>query len=114
MEQAETTLRTYQILWPLLLMIVSFLTGLVAYFLKDIRSSLREKQDRQDKQVERVRDELHSFKEKLPSNYVMREDFLRSITALDMKVDTIHRDLGELVKTVSKMLGGGEHREQGK
>lgn len=109
-ETLDTTLQLYQILWPILLAILSFLIGLVGYFLKDIRQQLKEKQDRQDREISEIRSDLAAFKETLPRQYVMREDFLRSITALDMKIDNLSKDVSELVKSVSKMLGGGDRR----
>lgn len=100
-----------RILWPIALGVLSFLMGAIGYFLKDIRASLRDKQDRQDRDIEKLRDDLGRFKESLPTVYVMRDDFLRSMTAFDMKLDVLSRDLGELVKVVSEMVGGGKVEE---
>lgn len=108
---AEAALETYKILWPVLLMILSMVIGAIGYLIKDIRQQLKERQDRQDRDIEKIRDDLSHFKLSLPHTYVMRDDFLRAIASLDMKVDTMARDLGELNKNVTKLLGGGEHRE---
>lgn len=93
--------------------------GIIVYFLRDLKSSNDKKQDQQDTEISKVRDDLTGEVDKirddltkiitsLPHTYVLRDDFLRAITCLEMKVDTIARDIGELNKNVSKLAGGAK------
>ena len=93
----------------LIILAIGTVIGIVGYFLKDVKASFRKEQDRQDKEIEKTREELNAFKANLPHYYVMRDDFLRAVTGLEMKVDVISRDIGELNKNVAKLLGGENH-----
>lgn len=96
---------------PLILLAIGTAIGIIGFFLKDIRSSIKDKQNKQDQEIEKVRDDLNAFKASLPRHYVMRDDFIRAMTGLEMKVDRVSTEVSELNKNVTRLLagaGGGE------
>ncbi|MGE5551912.1 MAG: hypothetical protein ACM3ZC_15470 [Bacteroidota bacterium] len=95
--------------YPLILLAIGTGLGIIGFFLKDIRASIRDKQNKQDQEIKELRDDLNNFKAGLPRVYVMRDDFLRAVTGLEMGVDTIRREITELNKNVSRLLGGEAH-----
>jgi chromosome segregation ATPase len=79
--------------------------GVIGYLLKDIRSTLKERLDDHDDDIENIKDDISKFKERLPQQYVLRDDFLRAIANLDNKVDNIFTEMSEINKSLSKLLG---------
>ncbi|MCM0757362.1 hypothetical protein M7775_02110 [Sporomusa sphaeroides DSM 2875] len=93
----------------IVLFLGTFLTtacGAVAYFLKDIRTDIREKDKQQDTAIAKVAEDLATFKAQLPANYVMRDDFLRAIANQDYKLDVLAKEVGEVNKNLNKLIGG--------
>lgn len=91
---------------PWILFILGLFAGIISYFLKDIRSQLKERMDKQDGEIKELRDDLNNFKSAAPTIYVLREDFLRSVTNLDMKIDSMSKTLNDFIKCVSERIGG--------
>ncbi|SEO98089.1 hypothetical protein [Propionispora vibrioides] len=87
----------------------TFLTvaiGAIGYFLKDIRSDIKDKLKDQDKAINKVADDLAEFKAILPTRYVMRDDFLRAVANQDYKLDMLAKEMGEVNKNLNKLIGG--------
>jgi len=42
----------------------------------------------------------------LPLQYVLRDDFLRSISALDTKIDRMSGEVSAISKNIAKLTGG--------
>lgn len=98
------------------------LFSVISYFLKDIRSSVKEKQNSQDKNIQEIERDFSEFKAELPQRYVLKDDFNRSlkelkddqtraIAGLEHKVDTLTRDVREMIASVSKLTGAGGKNE---
>lgn len=85
--------------------VVSAAIGIIGYLLKDIRSTLKERLDEHDEDIKDIKDDISKFKERLPQQYVLRDDFLRAIANLDNKVDNIIGEMSEVNKSLSKLLG---------
>ncbi|GAB6173292.1 hypothetical protein JCM15765_27700 [Paradesulfitobacterium aromaticivorans] len=97
----------YQPVMTVLIAIVSAALGIIGYFLKDIRSSVRGEIDENKREIEKVQEELADFKATLPHTYVMSDDFIRAVASLDHKVDGIGKEITEINKNIGKRLGGG-------
>lgn len=82
--------------------------AVIAYFLKDIRQSVKEKQREQDEKIDELSKDMSRLKETLPQKYVLRDDFIRAIAGLDNKVDNIAKEVGEINKSLSRLLGGAK------
>lgn len=93
--------------------ILTLAVGVIGYFLKDYKTSTREKQKALEDEITKVREDLTKLVTTLPLNFTLRDDFLRAITSLDMKIDTIARDVGEVSKNLSKLVGGIQKNESG-
>ncbi len=102
----------FQILFTIGMTIFGIATGVIGYFLKDIRSSIKEKQVNQDKKIEDVVKDLASFKAEMPKEYVLRDDFIREVSGLHLKIDRIGRDISKISKAVAKLSGGCNDDEQ--
>ncbi len=91
---------------PAALLVVNVvLTALVSVLIwqaKDFRTWIRKKFTDVDARIEKVRDDLHAFKELVPERYIPRDDFGRQIeqirgdvvgvmTSVDRKLDAIGR-----------------------
>lgn len=100
----------FQIFFTIGITMFGVVTGIIGYFLKDIRSSVKEKQENQDKKIDAVAKELNEFKAEMPKEYVLRDDFIREVSGLHLKIDRIGRDISNIGKAVAK-LAGGNHDE---
>lgn len=80
--------------------------GIIGYFLRDIREAVKEKQQEQDALIKEVEKEMASLKETLPQKYVLRDDFVRAVAAMDNKVDNIFREVSEISKSLNRLIGG--------
>lgn len=93
------------IYYPIVISVLSVAIGIVGTLMKVLWSQHNQKEQAQDASIKDLRKEL----DKLPFVYVMREDFVRAVTGLDMKMDTVSKDLKDLrteVVEVIKALGG--------
>ncbi|WP_027364010.1 hypothetical protein [Desulfotruncus alcoholivorax] len=77
--------------------------GIIAYFLRDIRQAVKEKHKEQDEKINKLQEDFAEMKAQLPRHYVLRDDFIRAIAALDSKVDNISKEIGEINKTLNRM-----------
>ncbi|SHJ59960.1 hypothetical protein [Desulfofundulus thermosubterraneus] len=80
--------------------------GIIAYFLRDIRQSVKEKQQEQDQKIDGIQKDLNVIRETLPQRYVLRDDFIRAIAGLDNKVDNIGKEVSEINKALNRLIGG--------
>ncbi|MBB6673003.1 hypothetical protein H7C19_20180 [Cohnella nanjingensis] len=105
----------------------------MSYFLKDLNSSIKQKETQQDKSLDGIKSEFSKLKEELPAKYVMKEDFnrvlhelkedqarnlkelkddqTRAIAGVEHKVDTLTRDVRDMLQLVSKLTGAGGKSE---
>lgn len=90
----------------ILLSLLSTATGIIGYFLKDIKAAQKEKDQQQDKAIDDLKDVFNDFKSSLPRQYVLRDDFIRAIAGLDAKMDNVTKEIGEINKNLSKLIGG--------
>ena len=82
------------------------LLGVIGYFLKDIRSEIRNTLKAQDAKIDKVAGDLADLKAQLPTKYVMRDDFLRAIANQDYKLDMLGKELGKVNENLNKLIGG--------
>ncbi|WP_127488451.1 type 2 periplasmic-binding domain-containing protein [Paenibacillus ehimensis] len=98
------------------------LASIIGYFLKDIRASVKENQNALDKNLQEIEKDFSDFKAELPQKYVLKDDFnralkelkddqTRAIAGLEHKVDTLTRDVREMLQSVSKLTGAGGKNE---
>ncbi|AEG60030.1 hypothetical protein [Desulforamulus ruminis] len=97
------------ILLPSLLIVVSLLSsavGIIGYFLKDIKCNQERKDAKQDQVIEDIKNDFAEFKASLPHNYVLRDDFIRVSSGIELKIDRVSRDIGEINKGLAELIGG--------
>lgn len=93
----------------ILLSLLSTAVTIVAYFLKDMRASQKEKDNKQDAAIKEVNEDLVSFKTYVLREYVDRESFIRANASLDNKIDCIFKEITEINKNLNQLLGGKQN-----
>lgn len=64
--------------------------GLIAYLLRDLKKSIEDKVSKNTSDIESLQEELSDLKADLPFVYVMREDFVRVMANVEVKLDKIY------------------------
>ncbi|MCC5911335.1 MAG: hypothetical protein JJT76_12940 [Clostridiaceae bacterium] len=67
--------------------------GAIAYFLKDLKTSILEKINTNKNRIEKVEEELNALKADLPFVYTLREDYIRTANNVDKKLDKIYDEI---------------------
>lgn len=93
------------------LVIINLGLGIVMTFLtssiKEVRDNIKDRLKDQQDEIRSVREDLNQFKASAPHCYVLREDFIRSVSVLDHKMDRLGAELTTLSKNVAKLVGSG-------
>jgi hypothetical protein len=76
--------------------------GVIAYFLRDMKKSFEDKHLQNKCEISKVQEDLEDFKEKVADKYVMKEDFVRSITSVDKRFDVLDEKLDKIYYTMCK------------
>lgn len=88
--------------------VMSGLGATIGYLLRDIRSSVKDQQKDQRDAIEEVKKDLANFKEQVPKEYVLRDDFVRAIAGIEHKIDRLAKDVSETLKVLSGRRNSGE------
>ncbi len=83
---------------PVMLLVMQLVVGglitwLIAIY-KSGREEALERRKAQDEKIEAVKDDLQAFKARLPQEYVLRDDFIRTMAGFDAKLDRLFEMLG--------------------
>lgn len=95
--------------FPALMIAVSLLGSavlIIGFFVRYWMNNQEKKDKEQDEEIKSLRDDLADFKATLPRDYVLRDDFIRAVAGLELKVDRIGRDVGSISKGLARLLGG--------
>ena len=90
----------------ILLGIGSTMFGIILYQSRLIQTTVNTDVKENRKQIADVHKEIESLQSSLPLRYVLRDDFLRSISALDTKIDRLSTEIGSISKNIAKLTGG--------
>lgn len=81
--------------------------GLIGYFLKDIRASIREQQKTSQEEIKALRADLEELRAELPIKYVMRNDYIRTLSNLENKIernfDAVNKKLDKIFETKTEV-----------
>lgn len=83
-------------------MVLTVTLGIIAYFLKDMKKSFEDKHLQNKCEITKMQEDLDDFKEKVADKYVMKEDFVRSITSVDKRFDILDEKLDKIYYTMCK------------
>lgn len=64
--------------------------GVIGYFLKSTNGKLDERLKRNECKIDDLEDKFNNFKEEIPQKYVIKDDFIRAISSIDVKLDKIY------------------------
>jgi flagellar basal body-associated protein FliL len=101
-------LQTFEIILSIILFIFSAALGAIGTLLKVLFSNNEKKQGEQDQAIK----DLAICLNRLPLEYVMKEDFVRSTFQLETKVDSMKEQLSEMNANLAKFIGGEKAREK--
>jgi hypothetical protein len=85
--------------------VLGLCSGLVAFYLKDVRRALREEQSALSEELSRLRRDAARLEAGLPEKYVLRDDFVRTVVGFDHRLDGLTREVAEVNKNISRLLG---------
>lgn len=91
----------------IMMYILGGLGGCVIFFLKDLKSNIKESIEKNQAANEKTKKELQELKNSLPREFVYRDDFLRVVANLDTKVDRLTVDISHINENVAKLLTAG-------
>jgi hypothetical protein len=104
-------------MYPLIIVVLSALllavVSMVMYFLKDLKASFERAQKTQDDRIDSLNTNLSDLKARLPIDYVLRDDYVRAVAALDLKIDRMFRELTRLSKGLAKFMSAADDAEDG-
>lgn len=107
MADLEADVKVYQLIWPILVAVLSFAVGAIGALLKVLWSNHNKKESEQDEAIKEIRKEV----QRIPYDFVPREDFARWTTGFEMKMDSMFKELKELRADILKMVMGGRDDE---
>jgi septal ring factor EnvC (AmiA/AmiB activator) len=84
--------------------VLGIATGLVAFYLKDVRRALREEQQALSTELSGLRRDQARLEAGLPEKYVLRDDFVRTVVGFDHRLDSLTREVAEVNKNISRLL----------
>ena len=85
-----------------------FVLGILGYFIRDLKRSLAEKDREQDSAIESIRRDFQDFRAKMPETYVLREDWIRTTTGFDKKLDDVAKQIRCIDRKLSRYFGEKE------
>jgi len=95
-----------------LLLNVSIFVGLgvIGYFLKDLRFSVRESLQKHEERMSCLEEKMNDLKETLPQRFVMRDDYIRAMSGFGAKLDKTHDAIVEIAERIAAMEATHEAR----
>ncbi len=81
--------------------------GIIGYFLKDIRASIREQQKANQDEIKVLRTDLEELRAELPEKFVLRDDYIRTLSNLENKIernfDAVNKKLDKIFETKTEV-----------
>ena len=84
----------------------STMFGIILHQSREIRAALNKEVKEDRDHLAEVHKEIETLRSALPLQYVLRDDFLRSISALDTKIDRMSGEVSSISKNIAKLTGG--------
>ena len=84
----------------------STMFGIILHQSREIRAALNKEVKENRDHLAEVHKEIETLRSALPLQYVLRDDFLRSISALDTKIDRMSGEVSSISKNIAKLTGG--------
>lgn len=90
----------------ILLTIGTTMFGIILYQSREMQHTVNHDMRDSRAKIAEVHQEVENLKSALPMQYVLRDDFLRSISSLDTKMDRLTNEVTEINKNIGKIAGG--------
>lgn len=95
------TLRTVAVIaTPVFLFFLGIGFGAIGYFLRSLHSDINRKFEEADRRIDRVDRDLMEVRTSMPTRYVLKDDYIRTISVFGQKLDEIFKRLEELVEKI--------------
>jgi len=84
--------------WELIILNAAILTGIgiIGYFLRDMRTTVKEKFKEHDEKIDCIEGKYHDLREDLPQRFVMRDDYIRALSGFGNKLEKIYEAVSGL------------------
>ncbi len=86
------------ILTPVLIFVIGIGIGVIGYFLKSLHRDIREKFAEAEKKIAQVERDFMEFKALMPRQYVLKDDYIRTIASFDLKLDSMDKKMDSLIR----------------
>lgn len=84
----------------------TILVGIILNMLYEMRSTNNKRMENHENKLDILQKDIETMRSTMPVQYVLRDDFLRSVSNLDTKVDRMTADIAEINKNIGKIVGG--------
>lgn len=64
--------------------------GVIGYFIKSTNGKLDERMKDNENKLDALEEKFNNFKEEIPQKYVGKDDFIRAISSIGVKLDKIY------------------------
>ncbi len=92
----------------IMMAVLAAVLSILGYFIRDLKRSLAEKDREQDSAIESIRKDFQDFRVKMPETYVLREDWIRTTTGFDKKLDDVAKQIRCIDRKISRYYGEKE------
>lgn len=86
------------LLTPVFSLIIGIGIGVIGYFLKSLHRDIKEKFAETEKKIAQVEREFMEFKAQMPRHYVLKDDYIRTISSFDLKLDSMDKKMDTLMR----------------
>lgn len=104
-------------MYPVIIIVLAAMVvgaiSLASFLLKDLKNSFEKAQTRQDCRIDAVDAKIAELHARLPIDYVRRDDYVRSMAGLELKMDRMYRDVTRLAKGLAKFMSDPEDQDGG-
>lgn len=86
--------------------VLGLCSGLIAFYLKEVRRQVREEIGELSENLSRMQRDLSRLEAGLPEKYVLRDDWIRETAKVDQHLQKITAELCTVSKNVARLAAG--------
>lgn len=93
--------------------LLTALCGAIAWYLKSLKGDLKEFKDDQENKLCKLGDKIHDLEIRISDKYVLKEDFVRNLAALENKMEEGLKRILDTLKEYFKKAGDEGEKPNG-
>ncbi|MBI5328867.1 MAG: hypothetical protein HZB80_11365 [Deltaproteobacteria bacterium] len=83
---------------PALMTIIGAGIAMIGYFLKSLHREIKSRFIAAEQKTDRVERDFMEFKTQLPKQYVLKDDYIRTISGVEYKLDSLDKKIDTLLR----------------